>query len=70
MFKEFDAVTLKSSVEGSVVQPGSVGVVVHIHSAPRLAYLVEFCNEEGETLDLVSLLPGQIESFRSLKQAA
>ncbi len=70
MFEEFDVVLLKSSVEGSDVPPGAEGVIVHVHTTPRIAYLVEFCNSNGETIDLVSLLPEQIEHAQKLKQAA
>lgn len=70
MFEELDVVVLKSSVDGSDVSPGAKGVIVHIHTTPRIAYLVEFCNSKGETLDLVSLLPEQIAHAQTLKQAA
>lgn len=70
MFGEFDVVVLKSPVEGSEIEPGARGTIVHVHSVPHTAYMVEFCNERGETLDLLSLLPTQIELATPVKQAA
>lgn len=70
MFNEFDVVVLKSRVEGTGVQPGARGTIVHVHTVPHTAYMVEFCNEVGETLDLLSLLPTQIELAAPIKQAA
>ncbi len=70
MFNEFDVVVLKQAVADSAIPVGSRGTIVHTHTTPNLAYMVEFCNEQGETLDLVSLLPGQIELAHPLRQAA
>ena len=70
MFEELDVVVLKASVDGSQIPAGAEGVIVHTHTVPRLAYLVEFCNDKGETLDTLSLLPEQIEHAAALKHAA
>jgi hypothetical protein len=43
-----------------VLPQGAKGTVVHVHLAPELAYLVEFCNEDGSPLALVTLLPPQV----------
>lgn len=70
VFSEFDVVVLKSPVAGSEIKPGARGTIVHVHSVPNTAYMVEFCNDAGETLDLVSLLPTQIDLAAPLRQAA
>ena len=70
MFKELDVVVLKKAVPGTGIPAGAEGVIVHIHSVPRTAYMVEFCNDAGETMDLVSLLPSQIALTQPLRRAA
>ena len=43
------------------LKAGRRGFVVHIFDKPRKAYEVEFCNEDGETIAMLTLLPDQIE---------
>lgn len=43
------------------VKVGDVGAIVHIADKPDLAYLVEFCNDKGETLAWPFMKPDQIE---------
>lgn len=68
MFKEFD--TVKTLGPIGKLEAGAVGVVVRVHTRPELAYLVEFCNERGETLELVSLLPSQLVAVTPQRAAA
>jgi len=70
MFKELDVVVLKKAVPGTSIPAGAEGVIVHTHSVPRTAYMVEFCNDAGQTMDLVSLLPSQIALTQPLRRAA
>jgi len=70
MFKALDVVVLKKAVPGTNIPAGAEGVIVHIHSVPRTAYMVEFCNGAVETTDLVSLLPSQIALTQALRSAA
>jgi hypothetical protein len=41
---------------------GAVGAVVVVFTQPRLAYEVEFVNEDGETRALATLRPKQISA--------
>lgn len=49
---------------GSIIPKGSVGTVVMVYTRPNLAYEVEFANDQGRTLALVTLLPGQVRVIR------
>ena len=60
MFKEFDTVVLAETVPGAVTAVGAVGAIVDVLRHPQTAYLVEFCNDDGETLEILSLLPAQV----------
>lgn len=40
---------------------GQDGAVVRIFSKPNTAYLVEFCNDAGETIDTVTLQEDEIQ---------
>lgn len=63
-FKDHDVVTalvaLPAQGEDEAVRVGQVGTIVHIATGPSLAYLVEFINDEGETLAMPFMTPEQI----------
>jgi hypothetical protein len=42
------------------IRAGQVGTIVHIHTRPNVAYEVEFADDDGETLAMVTLLESQI----------
>ena len=56
-----DVVVLLEDLPADGLQVGMRGTVVDIHHSPCLAYEVEFCDDRGETIALVALLPNQIE---------
>lgn len=58
---ELDVVeTLEEIVDEGYIPEGATGTVVQVHLEPKLAYLVEFCSEDGSTLALQTLLPHQV----------
>jgi len=60
-FKINDVVVLRVDIPEEALRKGSKGVVVEEFSEPTKAYEIEFCNDLGETLAQVALLPSQIE---------
>lgn len=62
---ELDIVVAKKTLS-KLVFCGCVGAIVMVYDKPRLAYEVEFFDEEGETLELLTVEKDDIE----LKQKA
>lgn len=60
-FQPFAIVILNQDVISAGLVAGQAGTVVEVFTKPHEAYLVEFCNEEGETLDTVTLQEDEIE---------
>ena len=65
IYSLFDVVTLVENIPGNDLVAGTVGAIVDIFTEPNEAYLVEFCDPEGQTLALLALLPEQIRPFKS-----
>jgi hypothetical protein len=55
-----DVVELLEDVPGEGLVAGARGTVVNVYEYPTLAYEVEFCNDDGETVALFALLPKQV----------
>lgn len=68
-FHDLDVVVALVPFEDGVIGAGSVGTVVHVFDKPSEAYLVEFANDDGETLAIVTAIPGQI-AVADLRKAA
>ncbi len=68
-FKLLDTVATARDIPEFGIKAGDVGVIVEIFADPEEAYEVEFCNANGETIAMVSLLPSQMIA-RSVRQAA
>lgn len=58
-FKTFDVVALRHAQDG--LNAGAVGAVLEVYVQPRESFLVEFCNEAGET-ELITELPAGVLS--------
>lgn len=52
--KEYDVVCLRRPLAEYSLPAGAVGTVVMVYDAPP-GYEIEFCDEEGATLALISL---------------
>ncbi|MCE0489998.1 DUF4926 domain-containing protein [Pantoea sp. Mb-10] len=59
-FTPFDVVTLRVDLPGEKLYRGMQGVVIDIYEEPEKAYEVEFCDDEGNTISQIALLPDQI----------
>lgn len=57
---ELDVVVLAEDLPDEGLTKGMIGTIVHVFEEPALAYLVEFCDEEGRTIALPTLLPVQL----------
>jgi len=60
MLNDLDVVSLKSDLPNIGLEKGARGTIVHIHHVPNVAYEVEFCNDDGETIAMIPLLENQI----------
>lgn len=58
--EEYDVVRLRRPLPEYKLAAGAVGAVVMVHDDPR-AYEVEFCDEQGVTLALLTLREEDIE---------
>jgi hypothetical protein len=59
-FKLLDVVTLNRDIPEEGLTLGLRGTIVDIYKSPRIAYEVEFCDEDGETIGLSTLEPSDI----------
>lgn len=61
MFQEHTQVVLMSPLPALGLEPGDVGVVVHVH-AQGVAYEVEFMSLDGRTIGVETLEARQLRS--------
>jgi hypothetical protein len=63
MFQEYQKVRLKKDMPGENLSAGAKGVVLIVYEAPDLprAYEVEFLDQDGGTLALLTLTDDDIE---------
>ncbi len=66
MFQEHAQIVLASPLPALGLEPGDVGVIVHVH-ANGAAYEVEFMSLDGRTIGLQTLEAGQ---FRAVSASA
>lgn len=60
--QELDVVALVADLPAQGLRAGQMGTIVHVFHQPRLAYEVEFVDDEGETVAMVPLEPAQIRA--------
>ncbi|PLY36334.1 DUF4926 domain-containing protein [Pectobacterium carotovorum] len=51
----FDVISLKNDLPDEGLKKGMLGTIVHIYDDPSLAYDIEFCDDNGETLAWITL---------------
>ena len=56
-----DVVTVIVDLPEENLEKGMRGVIVAVFDQPELAYEVEFCTDNGETIAEVALKPEQLE---------
>lgn len=61
MIKEYDVVKAKKDLSDAVLK-GCRGAVVMVYQEPTLGYEVEFVDNAGDTLDVLTVYPDDIES--------
>jgi hypothetical protein len=59
-FSMFDVVVLAEDIPSMSLKGGMQGTVIEVHLHPRLAYEVEFCDDNGATIATLSLYPEQL----------
>jgi hypothetical protein len=77
MFTELDIVVLKRDIPEYKLKAGDVGAVVHVYASEK-SYEVEFANNRGETIALLTLEDADLRPMsdweilhvRGLEQAA
>jgi len=60
---ELEVVVLAEDLPEEGLTKGMAGTIVIVFEAPTLAYLVEFCDEEGRTIAMPALLPAQLNDY-------
>ncbi|MBN3575892.1 DUF4926 domain-containing protein [Vibrio neptunius] len=58
-----DVVVLQVDLPEENLQKGMRGVIVTVFDVPELAYEIEFCADNGETIAEVALKPEQFEAL-------
>ncbi len=56
-FADLEVVFARVGFPEDGIRAGQAGTVVHVFTEPSEAYLVEFANENGETLAMVTAEP-------------
>ena len=59
MLNEYTKVQATRNLSSNVLM-GYQGTIVFVYNDPRLAYEVEFFDDEGYTLDVLTVLPSDI----------
>ncbi|KAA5970330.1 MULTISPECIES: DUF4926 domain-containing protein [unclassified Pantoea] len=59
MIKEYDVVKSTKALSDAIAA-GCKGAVVMVHTEPTLGYEVEFVDDNGETLDVLTVYPDDI----------
>jgi hypothetical protein len=60
--QELDVVVLLVDLPEQGLKAGAAGTVVHVFHRPRLAYEIEFVDEDGATIALTPLTPDQVRA--------
>ena len=60
-----DCVLLKVDILEKNLSKGMQGVIVAIFEQPEIAYEVEFCDENGETVTEIALKPEFLEKVKT-----
>ena len=60
---EFDVVKAKRDLSSKVFK-NCIGTIVMIYEKPRLGYEVEFINEMGETIELLTVKPQDVSLYQ------
>lgn len=60
MYDLHEGVKAKRKLSEDVL-PGCVGCIVFIYEKPSLAYEVEFFDDNNDTIDLLTVMPDDIE---------
>ncbi|HYE71579.1 MAG TPA: DUF4926 domain-containing protein [Aquabacterium sp.] len=61
-FELHDVVKTRNAIPAEGIPAGARGTIVVVASQPREAYIVEFCDEQGQTLAMTVMEPGQLQA--------
>ena len=61
-----EVVQLQQDFPNLSICRGSTGTIVYTYMAPHEAYEVEFCDDRGVTIALLTLRPEQLRSISNL----
>lgn len=59
-FKLYDCVFAVRDLPEYGISAGTLGAILEVFDTPHIAYEVEFCNSQGETVAVVTLKPDDI----------
>ena len=60
MLKEYDIVKARRDLSGKILK-GCTGVIVMAFQSSDLAYEIEFVNDKGDTIEVITAYPDDIE---------
>jgi len=58
----FDPVILTVDLPEQGLRAGTRGAVVEVYEKPRIGYIVEFFDDNGNTIDVFTVYPEQLKS--------
>ncbi|MDR0859327.1 MAG: DUF4926 domain-containing protein [Oscillospiraceae bacterium] len=61
--KFFDLDVVRPLVVKAGISVGEIGTVVYVYSTPHEAYMVEFCDDNGVTIEMPDYLPEELELY-------
>lgn len=64
-YKLLDVVALLVARPDDGLNAGAIGTIVDVFKKPNVAYEVEFCDEDGRTIVMLTLLPAELARFDS-----
>jgi hypothetical protein len=57
---EYDCIIAKKAI-GETIKPGMKGVILIVHNSIPPSYVAEFTDENGDTIDIVSVEMNDVE---------
>jgi len=60
LLNALDVVKVLENIPKHGIHAGQTGTIVHIYRVPRIAYEVEFLDEDGEMLAMILLAKSQL----------
>lgn len=67
-YKILDMVLLNKEIHHQASLYGRMGTIVEIYTHPNLAYEIEFCDNNGKTIGIITLSESEMDNYLVIKQ--